>query len=388
MSIFIFIVILLVLVLVHEAGHFFAAKRFGIRVDEFGFGFPPKLFGFKKGETEYTINLLPLGGFVKIYGENIEEADFVEVGFLDKKDDNTIINESSRSLAYKPKWQQAIVLFAGVLANFILAWILFSFGFMSGLPTSVGSERAGYALSDINLVVVSVLAKSPAENAGLKIGDKIVEISIPSSSNSNDYLKAPNPDQLKNYIISHASVVTERNPISISYIRGNMQVTSVPVVPQRNNTNTVPTIGISMDMIGIARLPFFVALWEGMKLDLSMTKNTVVGLYALVSEGIMGKGSFASVTGPVGMVSIVGDAYQFGFVYLLSFAALISINLAIINLLPFPALDGGRLFFLFIEKIKGSRINPKITNTANMVGFGLLIFLMLIVTYHDVVKLF
>ena len=125
-----------------------------------------------------------------------------------------------------------------------------------------------------------------------------------------------------------------------------------------------------------------------MSLTLSVTKGMAVGLYTLISEGLQGKGSLDSVTGPVGLVGIVGDAYDFGFVYLLSFAALISINLAIINLIPFPALDGGRLFFLLIEKIKGSRISPKVANTANMVGFGLLILLMLVVTYHDVLKLF
>ena len=143
-----------------------------------------------------------------------------------------------------------------------------------------------------------------------------------------------------------------------------------------------------MDMIGTVKLPLFSALKEGMSLTWFITKGTVLGLYTLIAEGIQGKGSFSSVTGPVGMVGIVGDAYQFGFVYLLSFTALISVNLAIINLLPFPALDGGRLFFLLIEKIKGSRINPKFANTANMIGFGILIILMLAVTYHDIVKLF
>src|SRR5471030_2503397 len=122
MNILIFVVILLVLVVVHESGHFFAAKKFGIRVDEFGFGFPPKLFGVKKGETEYTFNLLPLGGFVKIYGENPD-------------DENTSGPDAKRSFVNKPAYQQAIVLFAGVFANFLLAWFLFSLGFMSGLPT-------------------------------------------------------------------------------------------------------------------------------------------------------------------------------------------------------------------------------------------------------------
>ena len=124
MNIIIFVIILLVLVLVHEFGHFFTAKKFGIRVDEFGFGFPPKLFSFKKGETEYSLNLLPIGGFVKIFGENPDE-------------ENTNGPDASRSFINKAKWKQAVVLFAGVFANFLLAWFLFSFGFMSGLPSSV-----------------------------------------------------------------------------------------------------------------------------------------------------------------------------------------------------------------------------------------------------------
>src|SRR5579862_8411590 len=127
MNIIIFIIILLVLVIAHESGHFFTAKAFGIRVDEFGFGFPPKLFGYKYGETEYTFNLLPLGGFVRIFGENPDE-------------ENTTGPDAARSFVNKPAYQQALVLFAGVFANFLLAWVLFSIGFISGLPTSVGSE--------------------------------------------------------------------------------------------------------------------------------------------------------------------------------------------------------------------------------------------------------
>jgi len=379
MSIVIFIIILLVLVLVHEAGHFFTAKKFGIRVDEFGFGFPPKIWSFKKGETEYSINLLPLGGFVKISGENVDEADMVEVGFLDKEQTPEKIELAKRSLAYKPKWQQALVLFAGIFANFLLAWLLFSFGFMSGLPTSVGSEIAGQKLSDVNLVITSVAKDSPAEKAGLKIGDKI--FSIKSGDNSTTDIS---PETIISFVVG-----SEGKEIDIGYTRGkNTEINTVKIIPSIDPIDGKEKIGISMDQIGTAKLPVFMALWEGMKLDLLMTKNTAVGLYTLISEGIRGKGSFASVTGPVGMVGIVGDAYQFGFVYLMSFAALISINLAIINLLPFPALDGGRLFFLLIEKIKGSRINPKIANTANMIGFGLLILLMLVITYHDIVKLF
>ena len=362
MNILIFIIILLVLVVVHEAGHFFTAKAFGIRVDEFGFGFPPKLFGIKKGETEYTINALPFGGFVKIFGESPDEESISGA-------------DSKRSFINKPRWKQASVLFAGIFANFLLAWLLFSFGFMSGLPTSVGSQPKGYILKDVNLVVVSVLEKSPAELAGLASGDKIVSV-----KSGDDYLPTINTNTLKPFIVSHSEGV------QIGYIRGkNKNINYVNIVPTNDNGSIM--IGISMDEIGTAKLPIFPALGEGMKLDWSVTKGTAVGLYSLIKNAIIGKGSLSSVTGPVGMVSIVGDAYKFGWAYLFSFAALISVNLAIINLIPFPALDGGRLFFLLIEKIKGSRIKPKIANVTNMIGFSLLIILMIVVTYHDIITL-
>ena len=357
---------LLVLVSVHEFGHFFSAKKFGIRVDEFGFGFPPKAMTlFKEGETEYTLNWLPIGGFVKIFGE-------------DPNEENTNGPDASRSFVNKPKWQQAIVLFAGIFANFLLAWLLFSIGFMSGFPTSVGSAPKGYTLSDVNLTVVSVGGNSPAEQASLKSGDKIISV-----KSGEEILSTINPDTMKSFIVSHPD-----KEIEIGYIRGqDKEMHLANIVPEKKNGGQ-PMIGISMDEIGKAKLPFFLSLVEGMKVDWHITKLTVKGLYTLVVDGIRGKGSFSAVSGPVGMVGMVGDAYQFGFTYLLSFAALISINLAIINLAPFPALDGGRLFFLLIEKIKGSRLNPKIVNTANAIGFAILILLMIVVTYHDVIKLF
>jgi len=366
MEIIVFLIILLVLVLVHEFGHFFTAKKFGVRVDEFGFGFPPRIFSVKKGETVYSLNLLPIGGFVKIFGENPDEESMTGP-------------DRERSFVNKAKWKQAVILFAGVFMNFLLAWLLFSVGFMSGLPTSVGNEPKGYQLSDVSLTVVSVLSKSPAEMAGLKSGDKIISI-----KSGRDSVYNLSPESLKSFVLTHGN-----REIDIGYTSGqDKKINSAPIIPALNKATNEPEIGIAMDMIGTAKLGLFSALLEGWRLNWFVTKSTVIGLYTLVSDGIRGKGNLESVTGPVGMVSVVGNAYHFGFVYLLSFAALISVNLAIINLLPFPALDGGRLFFLLIEKIKGSRINPKVTNTANMIGFSILIIFMLIVTYHDVVKLF
>jgi len=364
MNILIFFIILLVLVLVHEFGHFSVAKKFGIRVDEFGFGFPPKIFGKKFGETEYSLNALPFGGFVKIFGENPD-------------DENTHGPDSGRSFVNKPKYQQALVLFAGVFANFILAWLLFSFGFLSGMPTSVGNENLKDKIRDVSLVVISVLPDSPADKAGLRFGDKI--ISIGSGENYTEYVSA---ETIRSFVLGSAG-----QNIEMQYARGG-ESNAVSITPEISKIDDKPAIGISMDQVGVAKLPFLSAFWEGMKLTVSMTTNTVVGLYTLILDGITGKGSLASVTGPVGLVGVVGDAYRFGFSYLISFAAVISINLAVINLMPFPALDGGRLFFLLIEKIKGSRIDPKVANAANLVGFGILILLMVAVTFQDVARLF
>lgn len=371
MNILLFFIVLLVVVLVHEAGHFFVAKFFKIRVDEFGFGFPPKAMTlFKKGETEYTLNWLPIGGFVKIYGENPDE-------------ENTNGPDASRSFVNKPRWQQALVLFAGVFMNFILAWVLFSIGFMSGLPTSAGAEPKGYEIQDKNLVVISVLPKSPAEEGGLASGDKIKKVENVDQFQNVRVLEEITPETFRNFVLA-----SKDKTLNISYTRGkDEELKTSSITPELNSENKV-AIGIAMDTIGTLKLPFFVSLSEGMKLTLFQTKTTAVGLFNLLKDSVSGKADLSSVSGPVGMTKIIGDAYDFGFIYLLSFTALISVNLAIINLVPFPALDGGRLLFLLIEKIKGSRLNQNFANTANMVGFFLLIFFMLVITYHDITRLF
>ncbi len=375
MSIVIFLIILLVLVLVHEFGHFYSAKKFGIRVDEFGFGFPPKVFGKKFGETEYSFNLLPIGGFVRIFGENPDA-------------ENISGPDSARSFVNKPRWQQAVVLSAGVFANFLLAWLLFSISFMSGFPTSVGSVIDASKLKDVNLVILSVSPDSPAEDVGLISGDKIISIAdykyaaTPDEKGEGKILgrEELNPESFKKFIVSHPN-----EQLTIIYERNNERGLK-GIIPRVENNE--PKIGISMDNIGIAQLPFFSALKEGMKLTVVATKETALGLGRLLFDSLKGQGSLDGVTGPVGLVGIVGDAYSFGFSYLLSFTAIISINLAVINLIPFPALDGGRLFFLLIEKIKGSRINQKFFNYANIIGFSFLILFMLVITYHDIRNLF
>lgn len=363
MNILIFIVILLVLVLSHEFGHFIVAKKSGIRVDEFAFGFPPRIFGKKIGETTYSLNALPLGGYVKIFGENPDE-------------DSMNGPEKNRSFVNKPRYIQAAVLSAGVVMNFLVAWLLISIGFMSGMPTSVTSLSHGQTLANQAITITSVLPGSPAEISGLKAGDVLV-----SMKTKTDVTDTPSTDSVSYFIKKHGT-----ESIDITYKRGP-DVLNTSLTPSIKKEGGVPTMGISMDMIGMLKLAPLPAIWEGLKLSGDLFVATAVGFFTLIHDAVLGQADMTTLTGPVGIVGVVGDAAKFGFIYLLSFTALISINLAVINLIPFPALDGGRLLFLLIEKIKGSKISPNIANWTNTIGFGLLMLLMVIITYHDIVKL-
>ena len=364
MNIIIFIIILLVLVVSHEFGHFILAKKSGIRVDEFAFGFPPKIASIKKGETTYSLNALPLGGYVKIFGENPDE-------------DSLNGPDKDRRFINKPKYIQAMVLLGGVAMNFLLAWILLSFSFVSGLPTSVGTQETG-VVKNAMLTVTHVAENSPAFDGGLQVGDKILNMQAGILST-----EIPSVESVQYFVARHSN-----EEIKIIFERGKGEILETSITPKTGIAGSdKPAIGISMDSIGILKLPIHKALVSGLKLTWDLTITTAVGLFDLIVNSVRGTADISSVTGPVGIVGIVGDAVSFGFVYLLSLTAIISINLVIINLIPFPALDGGRLLFLLIEKIKGSRISPKIANTVNAIGFGLLMLLMVVITYHDIVKI-
>lgn len=365
MSVLIFVIILVVLILVHECGHFIVAKVAKIRVDEFGIGFPPRMFGFKpkNGETEYTFNWIPFGGFVRIFGENPNE----EALHGPAKD---------RSFINKPKIVQAAVIVAGVSFNIVFAWMLISASFMYGLPAPVGTEPAGAVVKNPELTITEVIPDSPARRAGLSVGDVILALTA-----DTDILENGSPEDVSLFIAAHGQ---ERIALSFKHGETASTVFVEPVlgiVPER------AALGISMSMIGTLQLPVHQALWEGAKTTGSLSMLIAASFWGLFADAFTGKGDLASLTGPVGIVSIVGDVSELGFIYLLGFAAFISINLAILNLIPFPALDGGRLLFLLIEAIKGSPIKPAIVNFLNTVGFALLIFAMLAVTYNDIVKL-
>lgn len=366
MAIILFLIILVILILVHELGHFVVAKKAGIRVDEFGIGFPPKAMTlWKWGETEYTLNWLPLGGFVKIFGENPDEKSLRGP-------------DRDRSFIHKPKVVQAAVLVAGVVFNILFAWVLFSVVFMLGMPSALLEEEAGEA-HNVRLIISEVLPNSPAEIAGLMPGDEVVALTALEES-AQDLL----PSIVSDYIVTQ-----EDKEIAI-FVKRDEEVIEILVIPKYGvieEEQSRPAIGIAMGLIGRISFSPPAALWEGAKFTVEITKLIAVSIAAFLGSVLTLNADLSSIAGPVGIVSLVGDASALGFVFILNFTAFISINLAIINLLPFPALDGGRLLFLFIEVVKGSPIKPNIANTVNTIGFALLILLMLVVTYNDISRI-
>ncbi len=361
MSIILFIIILVFLILVHEFGHFIAAKRSGVRVDEFGVGFPPRLFSKKYGETVYSVNALPFGGFVKIFGENPEE-------------DSLKGPDAKESITEKSKWVQAWIISAGVIFNLLLALVLISLGFMAGLPFPADDAKYGARVQDSALTITHVMSKSPAESSGLKGGDKIIRLYAGPAS-----LESPLVESTREFIASY-------NEITLEYMRDGEIKTTV-IQTEAGIVKNRRAIGISMGMTGTLKLPVHEAVYAGFITTASLTWATTIGLLDFFKNIFTAQADFSEISGPVGIVGIVGDASALGFIYLIFLTALISINLAIINLLPFPALDGGRLFFLLIEAIKGSPIKAVVVNTTNGIGFILLILLMVVVTYSDIVKI-
>ncbi len=367
MTIIIFIIVLAVLIIVHELGHFLFAKTRGIRVDEFGLGFPPRIWGYKPkgGETLYSLNSIPFGGFVRIFGENPLEAD--EISGADKK----------RSFAHKSRWTQASVLFGGVLFNFIFAWLLFSLGFLSGLPYA---ETGRYAdrVEEPRVLITNVLADSPAAQVGFLPGDEILFVESKTSSLQDGELSVPN--------IVGAIQRSQGNPLTILVRRGDTTFNGTPT-PEVGIVGEEYGIGIAMTKAGTLQLPVHHAIAEGFRLTVSMTKDVTVGLFGVIYDAVSGNGGLSNLTGPVGVAGLVGDASRLGFVHLLSFTAFISIHLAVLNLIPFPALDGGRLLFLAIEGVRRRRISPKVFAVVNTIGFALLMMLLLVVTYKDIARL-
>lgn len=368
MTVILFIIVLAILVFAHELGHFLAAKSIGVRVDEFGIGFPPRAYSWKpkNSETTYSINWIPFGGFVKIFKEDEDTKGLSR-------------EELARTLNVKPWYQKIWVLCAGVFFNILLAWGLITIGLSIGLPLSVDESTRGVVGEPV-VTVVYTEADSPASVAGMISGDAIVGMRDASGNQLEDV----SVTAVQEFIASH-----DAEELTVTILRDDTEETLMVTPATREvDGETRAVIGVVLDTVGIVRLPVWLAAYEGVKTTASALGAVAVGLWEFLSQAVTGKADFSQVAGPVGIAGLTGDAVRLGFVTLLSFMAMLSLNLAVINLIPFPALDGGRVLFVLIETIKRSPISPVVANTLNFIGFVLLITLMVVVTVHDVLKLF
>lgn len=355
MTVIIFLVVLAVLIFVHELGHFIVARLCGIRVDVFAIGFGPKIISWTKGETKYALNAIPFGGYVKIFGENPDEESLSGP-------------DSKRSFVNKNRALQVAVLVAGVVFNFVFAWLIYAVVFMSGTTVStVGFENYSKYFEQPRIVVTNVLKNSPADNSGIKAGD-ILPYS--STKDFTDYINSSKGQEFK-----------------IDYVREGKSATA-SIVATTSLIKDKLAIGVSMESVAEIQLPFVSALWKGAHYTIVMIQNTTIGLWDFVTSIFVGNADFDDVSGPIGIAKVIGTSASMGFKYLMMITAIISINLGIINLVPFPALDGGRTLFVIIEAIFRRRIPAQFANTVNGIGFALLMLLMVFVTYKDILKLF
>ena len=351
MSIITFLIVLSILVLVHEAGHFFAAKKAGILVEEFGFGIPPRIFGKKFGETLYSVNLLPFGGFVRLHGENTEDS----------------ITKPERAFLNKSKKVRVAIILAGVLMNFLLGIFAFSvvYSFM-GIPRKTDYVR-----------VEEVREGSPAKESGLMGGDIIRTIDGATVKSNAEFISAIEEDKGK-----LVKLGVER--------KGETGLLTLETTPRENPPEGEGALGIVITSTEI----YFPPVWQrpfwgayyGLMDAIFWGKLVATGMVSMVVGLFRGQVP-QDVAGPVGIYALTTQAASYGFLTLVNFLGVLSVNLAILNVIPFPALDGGRLFFILIESIFGRRVVPKVEAAIHTVGIIILITLILAITAHDIQKL-
>jgi regulator of sigma E protease len=341
-TIIIFIVILVGLILAHEFGHFITAKAFRVEVKEFGVGFPPRIYGKQRGETIYSINAVPLGGFTKLGGEEDPEA--------------------PRSLAGKPTGVRLLILSAGSLMNFLAPLALFTIAFMVPHNMVVGK-----------VIVEEVAVNSPAAIAGIVPQDTILEIDgkpINSTGDLQRYIQLNLGDEVR-ITVEHSDSTRE----------------DLKMTPRWRPPEGEGAIGVAVSTVDAAIIRQSEPAWRAASLGASTCVETLV----LFKNGMLGMLTGATpveVRGPVGIAEITGEVTRAGLSPLLEFAAFLSINLGLLNIFPLPALDGGRIAFVLLEKVRrGKRIQPKTEGLVHLIGFAVLIGILIAVTYSDIARI-
>ena len=337
-----FLAVIAVLIIAHELGHFFTAKAAGVRVEEFGLGYPPRLLGLKRGPTTYSLNAIPLGGFVKMAGE----------------EDSKVPD----SLASKSIGTRLLVLSAGSIMNALLPIILFSIAFMIPHDIVVGQ-----------VLVEEVAPGSPAEMAGIEAGDTIISINDKEINNNVE---------LSRYIQLNLG-----QEIAILVEHSDLSQEEVWLVPRWQPPEDEGAIGVAVRTIEPTTVSQSEPFWRAIPLGVNECIETFILFKNAILSIFLGTVDL-EIGGPVAIAQITGEVAQAGISPLLEFAAFLSINLAIINLLPLPALDGGRIVFVLLEWVRrGKRISPKKEGLVHLIGFAMLMGLILAITYQDIVRI-
>lgn len=358
MDILIFVVALSILVLVHEFGHFFAAKITGVRVEEFGLGLPPKIVSWKKWGTVWSINWLPIGGFCKLYGEDPTTA---------SQSDGQVISSKDSFLAKNP-WQKALIVLGGVMMNLVLAVVIFAMVYtILGIP--VETDRVS---------IIGVADKSPAQEAGLKIDDVV--------------MKVGEVDIKKGFELTREIARYKGNKANLYVKRKNVNdVLLIPVLVREKAPDGQGLMGVvisNTEMQKIKWYEFYRGIGAGFKEAYYWGKIIGGGLYQMVAGLFTGKMP-TDVSGPIGMFKATSSIRNNqGFLAMVHFFGVVSVNLAIVNVLPFPALDGGRIVFVIYELLTKKRANEKFETLVNNIGMMILLGLILLVTVGDVARLF
>jgi len=341
-SIVSFLVVIVVLILAHEIGHFTTARATGVRVEEFGLGFPPRLLSIRRGETLYSLNAIPLGGFVKMAGEEDPEV--------------------SGSLASKSIATRILVLSAGSLMNFLLPLLLFSIAFMIPHDQVIGQ-----------VMVEKIAPDSPAVRAGIAPGDTILSVNDKPVNNSGD---------IQRYIQLNLG-----NKVDILVQHTDLTKENVQVIPRWRPPEGQGAIGIAMSTSSATVISQHYPLWQAIPLGVGACIETFVLFKNGIVSMIIGVAPVA-LAGPVGIAQLTGEVAKAGISPLLEFAAFLSINLAIINIFPLPALDGGRIAFVLLEWVRrGKRIAPKTEGLVHLIGFAMIMAFILAVTYQDIIRI-
>jgi len=359
LDILLVIAILVFLIVVHELGHFIVAKIARIRVEEFGIGYPPRAFTFAKiGTTEYTLNWIPFGGFVRLFGD-VGQAEHGKGSFVD----------ANRGV-------QALVLVAGVAMNALAAWILFAGALHAGIPRVVDSATED---ASARLIVANVVHGSPAEAAGIGPGDEILAL----EDSKGQHIDELTPEAFAEFVQARGG-----REVVATYLHQGA-TTSAMMVPAHAviEDGAKPALGVAIVLVSSQPLPWGEALSKATATTANAFINTLKGLGSIALKALSGAPSLTDVMGPIGLVSVVGDAARTGIGEVFALAAVISVNLAIINILPIPALDGGRLAVLGVEAAMRRPAPKLILQLINAIGVGLIILLMITVTYQDIGRL-